>query len=154
MKTDIPPTMPPETHRQPKAEASSSKCQKGKTRKINKLLREIYEMEVLERVIKKENADLTEKVAELFKENETLKEKHNSIKGRNRELIRENMKLYRQLRVIRLKLKKFESSGEEQTGLDTLANLATTMIDATDSPAQSTKIRRSARIKTTAAMKA
>jgi predicted RNase H-like nuclease (RuvC/YqgF family) len=56
-------------------------------------------MEVLERVIKKANTDLTEKVAELFKENETLKEKHDSIKGRNRELIRENMKLYRQLRV-------------------------------------------------------
>ena len=52
-------------------------------------------MEVLERVIKKENTDLTEKVAELFKENETLKERHDSIKGRNRELIRENMKLYR-----------------------------------------------------------
>jgi hypothetical protein len=34
----------------------------------------------------------------MFKENETLKEKHNSIKERNRELIRENMKLYRQLR--------------------------------------------------------
>ena len=39
LKTDIPPTMPPETHRQPKAEASSSKPQKGKTRKINNLLR-------------------------------------------------------------------------------------------------------------------
>jgi hypothetical protein len=154
LKTDIPPTMPSETHRQPKAEASSSKPQKGKTRKINKLLREIYEMEVLERVIKKENTDLTEKVAELFKENETLKEKHNSIKGRNRELIRENMKLYRQLRVLRLKLKKFESSEEEQTGLDTLANLATTIIEVTDSPAKSTQIRKSARIKATASKKA
>jgi hypothetical protein len=154
LKTDIPPSMPSETHRQPKAEASSSKPQKGKTRKINKLLREIYEMEVLERVIKKANTDLTEKVAELFKQNETLKEKHDSIKGRNRELIRENMKLYRQLRVLRLRLKKLESPEEEQTGLDTLANLATTIIDVTDSPAQSTKIRRSARIKTTASQKA
>jgi cobalamin biosynthesis protein CobT len=70
---NAPPSKPTETHRQLKAEASSSKPQKGKTRKINKLLREIYEMEVLERVIKKENADLTEKVSELFKENETLK---------------------------------------------------------------------------------
>jgi hypothetical protein len=43
---------------------------------------------------------------------------------------------------------------EEQTGLDTLANLATTIIDVTDSPAQSTKIRRSARIKTTVSQKA
>jgi hypothetical protein len=153
LKINIPPSKPSETHRQPKAEASSSRPQKGKTRKINKLLREIYEMEVLERVIKKENTDLTERNAELFKENETLKEKHDSIKGRNRELIRENMKLYRQLRVLRLKLKKFESSEEEQTGLDTLANLATTIIDVTDSPAQSTKIRRSARIKTTGSTK-
>jgi hypothetical protein len=95
LKMNTPPSKPSKTHKQPKAEASSSKPQKGKTRKINKLLREIYEMEVLERVIKKANTDLTEKVAELFKENETLKEKHNSIKGRNRELIRENMKLYR-----------------------------------------------------------
>jgi ribonuclease HI len=111
-------------------------------------------MEVLERVIKKENTDLTEKVAELFKQNETLKEKHDSIKGRNRELIRENMKLYRQLRVLRLRLKKLESPKEEQTRLDTLANLATTMIDVIDSPAQSTKIRMSARIKTTTSQKA
>jgi hypothetical protein len=153
LKTDIPPSMPSETHRQPKAEASSSKPQKGKTRKINKLLREIYEMEVLERVIKKANTDLTEKVAELFKENETLKEKHNSIKGRNRELIKENMKLYRQLRVLRLRLKKFEPPEEEQTGLDTLANLATTIMDAPEPSTQPAKIRRSARIKTVASEK-
>jgi hypothetical protein len=153
LKTDIPPSKPSETHRQPKAEASSSKPQKGKTRKINKLLREIYEMEVLERVIKKANTDLTERVADLFKENETLKEKHLSIKGRNKELIRENMKLYRQLRALRLRLKKLESPEEEQTGLDTLANLATTIIDVTDSPAQSAKVRRSARIKTTVSQK-
>jgi hypothetical protein len=63
------------------------------------------------------------------------------------------MKLYRQLRVLRLKLKKFESSGEEQTELDTLANLATTIIDVTDSPAQSIKVRRSAQIKTTGSTK-
>ena len=59
------------------------------------------------------------------------------------------MKLYRQLRTLRLRLKKLESPEEEQTGLDTLANLATTIIDVTDSPAQSAKVRRSARIKTT-----
>jgi hypothetical protein len=110
-------------------------------------------MEVLERVIKKENTDLIERNDELFKENQILKEKHDSIKGRNRELIRENMKLYRQLRVLRFKLKDFEASEEKQTGLDTLVDLATNIIDVTDSPAQSAKVRRSARIKTNAANK-
>jgi hypothetical protein len=63
------------------------------------------------------------------------------------------MKLYRQLRALRLRLKKLESPEEEQTRLDTLANLATTIIDVTDSLAQSTKVRRSARIKTTVPQK-
>ena len=62
-------------------------------------------MEVLERVIKKENIDLTEINAELFNMNQSLKEKHDKIKDMNRVLIRENMKLYRQLRLLRLKLK-------------------------------------------------
>ena len=39
LKINIPPSKPSETHRQPKAKASSSKPQRGKTRKINKLLR-------------------------------------------------------------------------------------------------------------------
>ena len=153
LKIKTPSSKPSKTHRQSEAEPSSSRPKKGKTNKINRLLREIYEMEVLERVIKKENTDLTERNDELFKENQTLKEKHDSIKGRNKELIRENMKLYRQLRVLRFKLKEFEASEEKQTGLDTLANLATTIIDVTESPMQSAKVRRSARIKTTIAKK-
>ena len=110
LKIKTPSSKPSVTNRKSEAEPSSSRPKKGKTNKINRLLREIYEMEVLERVIKKANTDLTERNAELFKENQTLKEKHDSIKGRNKELIRENMKLYRQLRVLRFKLKEFEAS--------------------------------------------
>ena len=86
-------------------------------------------MEVLERFIKKDNIDLIERNAELFEINQTLKEKHDKIKDRNMVLIRENMKLYRQLRILRLKLKESQSPAHEQTGLETLANLATTMVD-------------------------
>jgi hypothetical protein len=143
--SNLPSSSPPETHRQPEAEASSSRPKKGRTQKINKLLQQIYEMEVLERVIKKANTDLTDRNAELFKMNQTLKEKHDKIKDRNRVLIRENMKLYRQLRILRLKLKEFKSPEEEQTGLDTLANLATTIMDTPELPTQPAEVRRSAR---------
>jgi hypothetical protein len=91
-------------------------------------------MEVLERVIKKDNIDLTDRNAELFKMNQNLKEKHDKIKDRNRVLIRENMKLYRQLRILRLKLKQFQSPAEETNGLETLANLAMTMMDTPEHP--------------------
>jgi hypothetical protein len=50
-------------------------------------------------------------------------------------------------------LKKFETSQEEQTGLDTLANPTTTIIEVTDSPAKPTQVRNSARIKATASKK-
>jgi hypothetical protein len=154
LSSNLPPSNPPETHRQPEAEASSSRPKKGRTQKINKLLQEIYEREVLERVIKKANADLTDRNAELYKMNQTLKEKHDKIIDRNRVLIRENMKLYRQLRILRLKLKDLESPEEKQTGLDTLANLATTIMDAPELPTQPAKVRRSARTKTAASKKA
>jgi hypothetical protein len=52
---------------------------------------------------------LTERNVELFNMNQILKEKHDKIKDRNRVLIRENMKLYRQLRILRLKLKDSQS---------------------------------------------
>jgi hypothetical protein len=100
------------------------------------LLQQVCEMEVLERVIKKANTDLTERNAELFKINQMLKEKHDKIKDRNKVLIRENMKLYRQLIILRLKLKEFQSQAQEKTGLESLANLATTMVDT---PKPSTK---------------
>jgi hypothetical protein len=102
-------------------------------------------MEVLERVIKKANTDLTHRNAELFKMNQTLKEKHGKIKDRNKFLIGENMKLYKQLRITRLKLKEFQSTKEEKTRLETLANLATTIMDTPEPPIDPVKVRRSAR---------
>jgi hypothetical protein len=110
-------------------EASSTKPKSSRAQKINKILQQVYEMEVLERVIKKYNTDLTGINAELFKINQTLKENHDKIKYRNMVLIRENMKLYGQLRILRLKLKEYQSPAHEKTSLETLSNLATTMVD-------------------------
>jgi hypothetical protein len=88
---------------------------------------------------------LTERNAELFNMNQSLKEKHDKIKDRNRVLIRENMKLYRQLRLLRLKLKESQPPTQDQIGLETLAELATTMVDIPQSSTQQVEVRRSAR---------
>jgi hypothetical protein len=106
---NLPTPTPPEEQNQSSVGASSRKPKSSSTQKVRKLLQQTYEMEVLIRVIKKANTDLTERNAELFKINQTLKEKHDKIKDKNRVLIRENMKLYRQLRILRLKLKESQS---------------------------------------------
>jgi hypothetical protein len=58
-------------------------------------------------------------------------------------LIRENMKLYRQLRLMRLKLKEFQPPTQYQTGLESLAELPTSMVDIPQSSTQQVKARRS-----------
>jgi hypothetical protein len=141
----LPSPNPRDEHSQPLAKASSSKPKASKTQKINKLLKQIYEMEVLKRVIKKENIELTEINAKLYNMNQSLKEKHDKIKDRNRVLIRENMKLYMQLRLLRLKLKESQPPTQDQTDLDTLAELATTMVDIPQSSTQRIKAPRSVR---------
>ena len=45
----------------------------------------------------------------------------------NRVLIRENMKLYRQLRLMRLKIKESQPLDHENTKLETLAQVATSI---------------------------
>jgi hypothetical protein len=142
---NLPSPTPPGEHSQPLAEASSSKPKASKTQKINKLLKQIYEMEVLERVIKKTNAELTERNAELYNINQNVKEKHDKIKDRNRVLIKENMKLYRQLRLLRLKIKESQPPAQDHTGLETLAELATTMVDIPQSSTQQIKVSSSVR---------
>jgi hypothetical protein len=139
----LPSPTPPDEHSQPLVKASSSKPKASKTQKINKLLKQIYEMEVLERVIKKTNAEFTERNAELYNMNQNLKEKHDKIKDRNRVLIRENMKLYRQLGILRRKIKESQSPAQDHTGLETLDELATTMVDIPQSSTQQIKVSRS-----------
>jgi hypothetical protein len=151
--SNLPSPSPPEAHRQLEEKASSSKPKIARSRKINKLLQQVYEMEVLERVIKKSITDLTDRNAELFKMNQTLKEKHDKIKYRNMVLIRENMKLYRQLRILRLKLKQFQSPAEEQTRLETLANLAMTMMETPEHPTQLVEVHRFARTRAASSKK-
>jgi hypothetical protein len=143
--SNLPSPTPPEAHSPPLAKASSSKPKASRARKINKLLQQVYEMEVLERVIKKDNTDFTERNAELFKINQNLKEKHDKIKDRNMVFIRENMKLYRQLRILRLKLTDSQSPTQEKIGLETLANLATTMVDTPEPSTKPVEVCRSAR---------
>jgi hypothetical protein len=140
--SNLPSPTPPEEHSPPVEKSSSSKPKASRAQKINKLLQQVYEMEVLERVIKKYNTDLTERNADLFKINQTFKEKHEKIKDRNRVLIKDNMKLYKQPRILRLKLKESQSLAQEKTGLETLANLATTMVDTPEPSTQPVEVHR------------
>ena len=63
MHEDLPSPTPKEDQGEPVAEASSSK---PRSQKINQLLRQVYELEVLEREIKKTNGISTKRNVELY----------------------------------------------------------------------------------------
>ena len=74
---DLPSPTPKEDQDQQVAEVSSSKPKQCRSEKVNQLLRQVYELEVLEREIKRRNEQLTEMNVELYDDYQNLLEKYN-----------------------------------------------------------------------------
>ena len=87
------------------AEASTSKPKPARSQKINQLLKKVYELEVFEKQIKRKNAELIDRNVELYDICQDVMEKHDKTLDRNKMLMKENTKLYIQLRLLRLKMK-------------------------------------------------
>jgi hypothetical protein len=107
------------------AEASASRPRPARSQKKNQLLKKVYELEVSEKQIKKKNAELVDKNVELYHISQDVMDKHDKTLDRNKLLIKENTKLNRQLRLLRLKMKETQTPTPKHLGLETLAELAT-----------------------------
>ena len=93
---------------------------------INQLLRRVYDLDIFEKQIKKRNVDIN---VELYDKCQDVMEKHDKTLDRNKMLMKENTKLYRQLRLLKLKMKDAQASTPKHPGLETLAELVTTLDD-------------------------
>ena len=96
-------------------EASSSK---PRSHKINQLLRQVYELEILEREIKRTNEKLTKRNAKLYDSLQEIKRKYTKLEESNIILRKEKIRLS--------KLKKGNSIPQSQAHqkLETLAEVA------------------------------
>ena len=70
-----------------------------KTQRINELLRQVYEMEILEREIKKNNATLTRKNKLLHKSYLEMRERYDFLKRLNKGYLKDNTRLYRMISI-------------------------------------------------------
>ena len=96
---EFPSPTPNEDQGEPVAEASSNK---PRSQKINQLLRQVYELEVLEREIKRTNGRLTKWNAELYDPLQEIKMKYTRLEESNLRLRKENTRLYRKIRLSKL----------------------------------------------------
>jgi hypothetical protein len=108
------------------AEAFANRSKPTRFQNINQLLRRVYDLEIFEKQIKKRNVDIN---VELYDKCQDVMEKHDKTLDRNKTLMKENTKLYRELR---LKMKYAQASTPKHLGLETLAELVTTLDDKID----------------------
>ena len=109
-------------------ETSSSK---PRSQRINQLLGKIHEMEVLEREIKRTNAILTKKNTRLHNSLLEMKGMYFLLQKRNMRFMKDNTKIYRMIRLLRLQMNNSNSNPSSQSHftLETLAEAATSFQD-------------------------
>ena len=88
------PSLTPKEQDEPAEKASS---RKPKTQKLNQLLRKLYEMEILERQVKKKNAILTKRNKLLHNSYLEMRERYVFLKSMNKIYLKENTRLYRMI---------------------------------------------------------
>ena len=102
------------------AEASSSK---PRSHKINQLLRQVYELEVLGREIKRTNERLTRRNAELYESLQEIKRKYTKLEESNIGLKKEKVRLCRKIKLSKLQTRNSSPQHQSHQKLETLAEV-------------------------------
>ena len=118
------PSPTPKEQDEPIEKYSSSK---PKTQRINQFLRQVYEMEILEREINKNNAILTKRNKQLHNSFLEMRGRYILLKRRNLWFMKDNTRLYRMIRLQRLQLKEAKQNPTTNLALETLAEAAVSL---------------------------
>ena len=108
------------------AEASSSKT---RSQRINQLLGKVYELEVLEREIKRTNVILAKRNTELHDSLLEMRGMYILLQKRNLRLVKDNARLYRMIRLSRLQMKNSNPKYQAHLALETLAKASISLQD-------------------------
>ena len=104
---------------------AETSLRKPRSHKVNQLLEQIHELEVLDREIKRNNAILTKRNKELHNSVLEMRGVYVLLKIRNLTLMKDNTRLYRMIILMRLQKKNANPSPQTQLALETLAEAET-----------------------------
>ena len=111
------PSLTPKEQDEPTEKDSSSN---PKTQRINQLLRQVYEMEISKREIKKNNSTLTRWNKLLHNSYLEMRERYVFLKRLNKRYLKDNTRLYRMIRLQRLQVKDEKPNPSTHLTLETL----------------------------------
>ena len=81
-----------------------------------------------------------DKNVELYDISQDVMDKHDKTLDKNKLLIKENPKMKRQLRLLRLKMKETQTPTPKHSGLETLVELATSLEKEIEPPTQQIEV--------------
>ena len=93
------------------------------------MLRKVYELEVLEREIKRTNGRLTKINVELYDSLQELKRKYTKLEEINIRLMKDNTRLYRKIRLSKLETMNSSPRSQEHHKMETLREVAMSLFD-------------------------
>ena len=131
------PSPTPKDQGEPVEKASS---RNPKAQKVSQLLSQVYELEVLEREIKRNNAMLTKRNKKLHNSFLEMSGMYILLKRRNLRYMKENTRLYKMIRLLRLQVKNSRQNPSTHFSLEALAEVVVSLQntesiqDATDPP--------------------
>ena len=96
---------------------------------MNQLLGKVYEVEVLEREIKRTNARLTKRNTELHDSLLEMRGMYILLQKRNLRLMKDNVRLYRMIRLLRLQMNNSNPKSQEHLTLETLVEVSISLQD-------------------------
>jgi len=111
------------------------------------LLQELYRSKDNEMQTKIHNAHLINRNMRLYDRSQGIIAMHNKTIERNSRLMKENVKLYRQLRMLKLEMKESAREEKQPAGLETLAAIATILEEDKLVETPKEQVRRSTRLR-------
>ena len=93
------------------------------------MLGQVYELEVLDREIKRTNARLTKRNTKLHDSLLEMRGMYILLQKRNLRLMKDNARLYRMIRLLRLQMNNSNPNSQAHLGMETLVEAARSLQD-------------------------
>jgi len=137
LPTPTPPeTTPPDKGKQPvDNEANPSPSMAGPSQeplppqdeKISQMFKDLHDARQAEKSLKAEKCELIGRNLAMYDIYQEMKEKFNKVLERNKMLMKDNVALYRKIRILRLQAKEAQVPAAQTSGLEALAEVAGAM---------------------------
>ena len=95
--------------------------------KINQMFKDLHDAKQAEKELKTEKAELIGRNLAMYDIYKEMKGKFDKVLERNKMLMRDNVSLYRKVRMLRLQVKEMQAPAAQSSGLEALAEVAEAM---------------------------